>query len=380
MRRVLKRAASPIPEVPRIPVGFGEDQRLPDALGPLLPELKGDIVRNVIRRVRNTRHRICPHATRRLRQGLHHNLQLVCGLAPLPGRRQPHPVGSGLLEGMRRVLLPRSRIVPEVPQVGHLAQIRPLRPHRAFKRDCQRRGPLQHIRVYRHDRLIRLRAHKLLARVQMERGDLEEATGNLEELHVLVPDDLEILMNLGVCYERGDRADAAMDMYRQAVAASPEAALPHLRIGLLHWKEGRAAEAISTYRHALELAPDSIEATNNLAMLLLDANGDRQEALALARRAAEAAPNSMSILDTLGWALCQDGQYDQAVGLLVRTTKGQPDNPTPFYHLAVALRGAGKLAEARSALQKALAISPQFEKADDARRLMAEVSAALRGE
>ena len=225
-----------------------------------------------------------------------------------------------------------------------------------------------------------LRAHKLLARVQMERGDLEEATGNLEELHVLVPDDLEILMNLGVCYERGDRADAAMDMYRQAVAASPEAALPHLRIGLLHWKEGRAAEAISTYRHALELAPDSIEATNNLAMLLLDANGDRQEALALARRAAEAAPNSMSILDTLGWALCQDGQYDQAVGLLVRTTKGQPDNPTPFYHLAVALRGAGKLAEARSALQKALAISPQFEKADDARRLMAEVSAALRGE
>gem|GEM_PF-4896509 len=225
-----------------------------------------------------------------------------------------------------------------------------------------------------------LRARKVMARIRLDQNDLDEAKRVLQELKTMVPQDLEILMNLGICYERSDQPEAAMKTYEAAAAAQPQATLPHLRIGLLYWQQGQAAAAIRAYRHALELEPTNLEAMNNLAMLLLDTGQEPQEALDLARRAANAAPDNLQVLDTLGWALCQAGQHAKAAPLLESVVRRQPNNPTAAFHLGVALHGMGQLGEARNMLQKGLALAPKSADADKARKLMAEISAALRAE
>ena len=137
------------------------------------------------------------------------------------------------------------------------------------------------------------------------------------------------------------------------LAARPEDAEVRLALALEYQAHGAVDKAVEHYARVLDVAPNSIVALNNLAMLYLDRGNP--EAVPLARRAVEMAPDNGAILDTLGWILVQTGSVDEGVDYLRKANELSGDSTEVRYHLAVGLAETGRTDEARALLNQVLA-------------------------
>jgi len=195
---------------------------------------------------------------------------------------------------------------------------------------------------------------------------------------------------------------AAIDAYRQAFKAQPNSATVLPLIRMLS-AQGEAAEAQSTadqwlktnprdlvvrkalgdhlarnkdfararteYEAAAKLAPGDAEVLNNLANVQLNLK-DHKAAVATAEQALAKSGSNALVIDTLGWALFQDGQNDAALIKLRDARLRAPGNPEVRYHLAASLAKAGKRSEAREELISALRDHPNFESQSAAKALL----------
>ncbi|MEO6080774.1 MAG: tetratricopeptide repeat protein [Steroidobacteraceae bacterium] len=118
----------------------------------------------------------------------------------------------------------------------------------------------------------------------------------------------------------------------------------------------------------LKRFPNDTGSLNNLAWLLRDS--DPAKAEKLASQAQAIAPDNALIADTLGMVYLAGGKNDDALKVLAAAAAKLPENQTLQYHHALALSRAGKKAEARGVLQKALQGNTDFDGRSDARALM----------
>ncbi len=135
-------------------------------------------------------------------------------------------------------------------------------------------------------------------------------------------------------------------------------------------------QANAAYRKALEISPEFVPALNNLAWNLSERGGNLDEALKFAERAVERAPDVPATNDTLGWIYAKKGVYGKAVQHLTLAAEGLGENPLVHYHLGRAQAGLGEHDKAIASLEKALQISREFERAQDARDTLTKVRAA----
>ncbi len=95
----------------------------------------------------------------------------------------------------------------------------------------------------------------------LDEGDLENATHHAAEAHRLVPDDAVILLNLAACRDAQGYPAKAAELVRKAVATAPKLPSGHERLGAVHYREGRTADAVTSWERAVELGADG-EALN----------------------------------------------------------------------------------------------------------------------
>jgi tetratricopeptide (TPR) repeat protein len=113
-----------------------------------------------------------------------------------------------------------------------------------------------------------------------------EAIVVLEDLHRRRPDDLTVLVDLGVAYRRAGRVFEAREVLEAALAAGPDNFAAHLNLAaiLLEWPDHE--RAIAHAERAVELNPTLAAAHETLGRVLMAA-GRREEAQASLRRARE---------------------------------------------------------------------------------------------
>jgi cellulose synthase operon protein C len=126
--------------------------------------------------------------------------------------------------------------------------------------------------------------------------------------------------------------------------------------------------AASAYADVLKLSPDDAEALNNLANVQLRLKDPA--AIKTAEAALVAAPGNAVVIDTLGWALFQNGQSERALQVLRDARLRQPANVEIRYHLAAVLAQTGRKNEARDELRAALMQQQDFEARVDAEKLL----------
>lgn len=126
---------------------------------------------------------------------------------------------------------------------------------------------------------------------------------------------------------------------------------------------------IESYRGLLRAHPDDPLAMNALADLLGEA-GELDEALSLVERAARMQPENGMILDTYGWVLLKRDERARALEVLREADRRLSDHPIVLYHLGVAEQANGDPVAARRHLGRALALSDSFPGADHARELL----------
>ncbi|CAA0110562.1 Beta-barrel assembly-enhancing protease [Halioglobus japonicus] len=104
--------------------------------------------------------------------------------------------------------------------------------------------------------------------------------------------------------------------------------------------------------------PDNATALNALGYTLADRTTRYAEALELVSRALALQPNEPAILDSMGWVLFRNGQYDESLTYLSRAYAEFPD-PEVAAHLGEVLWMNGDTEDAKAVWQTALRRDPQ---------------------
>ena len=184
---------------------------------------------------------------------------------------------------------------------------------------------------------------------------------------------------LTAIYINTNQPDQAVAELRRWAEARKDDPNPYVLMGMVEDKRQNYDAACEAYRKALELRPDDLFASNNLAWNYAEyGKGNLDEAMRLAQSVVQRYPEEPGFADTLGWVYYKKGLHaaavDQLQKAIAKTTARGGDAPLYRLHLAQALAAAGRKAEARQQLQQALnaksnALAPA--QAEEARRTLA---------
>jgi len=160
----------------------------------------------------------------------------------------------------------------------------------------------------------------------------------------------------------------------QAATNDQERFAAYRMLGNIEYRRRNMTKAAEHFEQALALQPDDLLLLNNVAYLEAAVLNKVPQAIERARRALAVNPVNADLMDTLGYALTQKGEYPEAIGLLRRASRVQA-NPMTYAHLAMAQLKAGFREDAVASLTRAKALKPE----EDAQREIDAVDRALNG-
>jgi tetratricopeptide (TPR) repeat protein len=216
----------------------------------------------------------------------------------------------------------------------------------------------------------------LLAAVRAQGGKPDEAERLLRQAIAAKPDTTEAYFSLVQLLTRQRKNDEAVKVTELATQKFPNDRGVALVAAVAYDTSNNFQAAKSGYEKILAKWPDDVVAANNLAALIADVWSTDAPLLDRARQLTEKFRGSDNpvLLDTLGWVLTRQGNYDDGAILLARATSLLPDNQQMQFHYGMALKGKGLTAKAQAAFSQALAGSPNYRGQDEA----TQVSSALK--
>ncbi|MBI5388402.1 MAG: tetratricopeptide repeat protein [Verrucomicrobia bacterium] len=248
--------------------------------------------------------------------------------------------------------------------------------------------------------------------VLFRRGEHARAAGLLREVAAKRPGHPDILFHLGMAQYMVGEEDAARQAFQQALAtgkrffqreeaerrlaflnADATAASPAViaaleqrlaiepgdpvvlgRLGAIYERSGAFDKAAQTYEKALKANPKAVLAQLKLAQLNADRLGNNAKALELAKAARDLAPDDPRIAYLLGKLASRAGDTKWALSLLQESERQSPRDADVLCDFALALYANGRVTEAESAMNRALAANANFQRADEAKRFLALAS------
>lgn len=198
---------------------------------------------------------------------------------------------------------------------------------------------------------------------RLEKSD--EAKARLKAVIARDPRNYDAVITLGNIYRNNEEYQEAAVTYDQAVGllGTPGrddwSAFYYRGIAYERIKQWDKAE--SDFREALRLSPDQPMILNYLGYSMIEKKINLPEAIGMVRRAVALKPNDGYIVDSLGWAHYQLGEYDEAVKQLERAVELKPADPVIADHLGDAYWKAGRKLEARFQWQHAKDNKPVAE-------------------
>ena len=166
-----------------------------------------------------------------------------------------------------------------------------------------------------------------VAVAKLERGEYPEAVRILEILRFQRPQDLAVFYNLGMAMSDMGRLDLALRHLGTALKIAPDHTSSLVGLGVTLTRQEKQAEAILTFRKALEQDNDNPWAHRNLGACLLKEAGKAEEAERHLRRAVELLPADQQALFGLGQALLALGREQEADGQFIKVIKQNDRSP-----------------------------------------------------
>jgi tetratricopeptide (TPR) repeat protein len=198
----------------------------------------------------------------------------------------------------------------------------------------------------------------------MKRGDFEGMERAALEMLDRQPESGSVWQWLAVAlHSQGKDSSHAL---RKAVRCLPNEASAHNNLGNSFARAGQFDDAIASYRRALALKPQFVEARGNLAQAHDSLGSTRlavgriDDAVVNFRCAVEIDPGFFEAHNNLGNALRIAGHIDQALASYDRALQIAPGLAEAHGNRAVALRLIGRPTESRAACDRALQINPRF--------------------
>ena len=219
-------------------------------------------------------------------------------------------------------------------------------------------------------------ARNLKGELLTSQGELSSAAVSFNEAIAKAPQWWMPYRGLALSHLAGKRNEDAIQVLEQGLKKTGAAALG-TDLAALYERMDRPDDAIRTYETLVSREPDSVAATNNLAMLLVSY---RSDATSLAR--AEELSGKLnhvsepSILNTRGWVKFKRGEFQESLALLQQAVDKSPESPLMRYHLGMAQLKTGDRASAAKNLEAAVRSGRQFHGAKEAQAALEQIKAA----
>lgn len=192
-----------------------------------------------------------------------------------------------------------------------------------------------------------------------------EAEQRLRAVAALDPQNFDVLVTLGNLLRNNENYKDAEATYSQALALVSKPERQHWNV---YYYRGIARERLKSwpaaeadFRKALELSPDEASVLNYLGYSLVDMNQKLEEAINMIKKAVEAKPNDGYIVDSLGWAYFQLGNFEEAVTHMERAVDLRAGDPIIAEHLGDAYWRVDRKLEAKFQWQHAKDNKPDPE-------------------
>ena len=193
-----------------------------------------------------------------------------------------------------------------------------------------------------------------LALQQLKKYD--EAIAVFKDAVTLAPDDpvRQVLLIQG--YSAAGRHKEAIDAAEKARAKFPQESSVAYQLGASLDRAGKRDEAEKAFRQLIARNPLDAGALNYLGYMLAERGpgSHLDEAVSLIQRALKVDPDNPSFLDSLGWAYLQQGRLDLADAPLTTAAQKLPTNSVIQEHLGDLRQKQNRRADAIAAWQKAL--------------------------
>ena len=190
-------------------------------------------------------------------------------------------------------------------------------------------------------------------------GHLTEAEGIYRRILQTDGNHADALHLLGVLSHQTGRHQVAVELIGAAISHNDQIPAFHNNLANALNAQGKLLEAAASYRRALTLKPDHVEAHYNLG-IVLQAQGKLEEAAASYRRALSLRPRHADTLCNLGNTLQGLGQLNEATAAYQQALECRPDHAAAHCNLGNVLKALGKLDEAAASYARALSHKPGY--------------------
>jgi len=151
----------------------------------------------------------------------------------------------------------------------------------------------------------------------------------------------------------------------------PGDVIAQIGLGEAYEKQGADNKAVAAFEQALKINPKLVAAVTALAQLNAGPLHNKEQAIAYAKKARELAPADPQVAALVGKIAYESGNFAWAYSLLQEAARQRQNDPTLLRDLAWAAYSLGKVNEARDAMQKVSANSPDSTQAAEAKKFLA---------
>lgn len=199
-----------------------------------------------------------------------------------------------------------------------------------------------------------LRLFQLEARALVADGRADRAVVVMRDAVAAHGEQIEAHLTLADVLNEANREAEAHRVLDETAARFPDDTRVAFQRGALFERRGKYAEAEAAFRKVLARDPMHAQALNYLGYMLAERGERLDEAISLVERALAIEPDNPAYLDSLGWAFFQQRRYDRAEPLLRRAAERLPSNSVVQEHFGDLLWALGRRGEARTAWQHAV--------------------------
>ncbi|HLY99685.1 MAG TPA: tetratricopeptide repeat protein [Candidatus Angelobacter sp.] len=195
-------------------------------------------------------------------------------------------------------------------------------------------------------------AHLAQAMTLQDTGDMDGAIVQFQRALALDPTDDEILRQLALAYDADGKVLEAERLIKDTIRRNPASWVSYNLLGYFYYRHAQYDQAEPQFRTATELAPDYLQALNNLGGVYL-AEGKYKEAETILTRSVALKP-SVDAYSNQGTAYFHLAKFPEAAAAYLQATKINPGNYLLWSNLASAYSGAGDSSKAARAYERAI--------------------------
>ena len=215
------------------------------------------------------------------------------------------------------------------------------------------------------------RWHHLLAHVDQQLGQVEDAVSHDLIAQTLRPESVPAAVSLGNLYQQLNDPEHARNQFQKALALDPRCAAAEAGLGQGALMEGKYEEAIAHLNAALRILPEANRLHYPLAMAYRGAGRKEEAAIHLARKGPVGVRAADELLDGLqqlrrgeriylleGQRAFNAGDFEAAAAAYAKSVEANPESVTGRINLASALAGLGETDRAIAEFREALRMVP----------------------